>query len=439
MAQAKSTGTAGIDLERIGPSVPYTSRTSDLFRRWGESALVVVILVGGWLLANRMPAVDLDDGGSLSLAEVSDTLGLLGEGWVFTLAWFAGVMTLVAAIVFPPSERFARAFAVTAGAITTMICPYFVATRLDRIDEQASSLGSGLIVAWIACGIAALVPWVALLWRDRSKPAFGRDWSKWLFIFPAIIWILLLTVFPLIFAITTSRFTFRSGRISREVGWDNYRRLFIEEPIWSHIGRAVLYAAITGAIVMIAGLAWALITNRAVGRADVRRAASFLSITMVPVAVIYLCNKILRDPLNEQMIITFIFVAMAVVTETRPWLFDRVVSESRDPGSRPVARDHHAADLRHPDRDGVPRPRHLLRDRRPGELRARELRRFAAVVVESDLGPDRDGHRRRLAMDAVRLHHRPRRFAESAPGHRSKPRRSTAPGGGQSCATSRCR
>ena len=49
---------------------------------------------------------------------------------------------------------------------------------------------------------------------------------------PAVLWILLLTVFPLVYALTTSRYGFRNGRVNREVSW-GIERAF-DEANWGH-------------------------------------------------------------------------------------------------------------------------------------------------------------------------------------------------------------
>ena len=61
----------------------------------------------------------------------------------------------------------------------------------------------------------------------------------------------MLTIFPLVYALTTSRYAFRNGRISRSVGWDNYRRLIDAETVASGLRGAVVYAAVTAAVVLL--------------------------------------------------------------------------------------------------------------------------------------------------------------------------------------------
>ena len=284
-------------------------------REWGARIGVFASLGLGWLLANRLPALELAGGGTVSLDEVTDRLTAQSNGWIFTLVWFAGILTCIAAVVFPPSERFAQVLAVTVGGLATMAGPYYVWSHQTALDEDATALGSGLVIAWIGCALAIAASWAGVLWWNRADNVFGRDWSKWMFLLPAMIWILGLTVFPLIFAITTSTYFYRSGRFSNTVGADNFRRLFIEGSFWGEIGRAIAWAAAAGAVAVGVALLVPLVINRRVSADDVRRARGLLPIVAVPVLLYVLTQTILRDPLDAQLRITFFFVVVSVAIE----------------------------------------------------------------------------------------------------------------------------
>ena len=284
-------------------------------REWGARIGVFAALGLGWLLANRLPALELAGGGTVSLDEVTDRLTAQSNGWIFSLVWFAGILTCIASVVFPPSERFAQVLAVTVGGLATMAGPYYVWSHKTDIDEEATALGSGLVFAWIGCALAVASVWAGVLWWNRADHVFGRDWSKWLFLLPAMIWILGLTVFPLIFALTTSTYFYRSGRFSNTVGADNFRRLFVDGSFWSEIGRALGWAALAGLAVVAVATAVPAVINRRVTSDDVRRARGLLPMVAVPVLLVVLTQTILRDPLDKQMGITFFFVVTSVGIE----------------------------------------------------------------------------------------------------------------------------
>jgi multiple sugar transport system permease protein len=278
-------------------------------------ASIAAAVVAGVILTQTLPAVELADGASLAFNEANEKLVLSGSGWVGTLGWFGAAIAIVSAFVFPRSERFAGTLAVTLGALLAMVPAYFMNSHLGKIDEQATGIGTGLILAWVLYGVAAALPWISVLWLNRQRSVFGRDWAKWLFLLPAIAWILALTVFPLIYAITTSRYAYRNGKINRFVGWENYQRLF-EVDSWSKaVGGALLWAAIATAVVMVIGLGIKFLGDYELSREDVRSVIGFIPIAAVPAALVYLMRTILKDPLGEQLNITLFFVVVSVSIE----------------------------------------------------------------------------------------------------------------------------
>ena len=315
MAQLTVTAPSSGRIEGLDPSLEGMSDSTEILRRWAGRLAIFAALGIGWLMANWLPAIEMAGGESLSLDEVTDRMTAQGNGWVFSLVWFAGFLTVISAIVFPRSERFAQTLAVTLGGIVTMIGPYYVWSRIERIEPDATGLGSGLIAAWIGCALAVAAIWCQVLWWNRAHPVFGRDWSKWMFLFPAIIWILLMTAFPLIYAVTTSTYFFRSRRFAGTVGLDNFERLFLREWTWAPIGRAVIVALIAAAAVMALAALVGWLSNRQVTGEDLRKGRSLLPIMVVPVVIVYLSQTILRDPLDQIMGITFFFVAVAVSIE----------------------------------------------------------------------------------------------------------------------------
>lgn len=315
MAQLQASRPGPVMVDGLDESLVGMLPAAAGLREWGARIGVFAALGLGWLLANRLPALDLAGGGALSLDEVTDRLTTQNNGWIFSLVWFAGILTCVASVVFPPSERFAQVLAVTVGGLATMAGPYYVWSHQTDIDEEATALGSGLVIAWIGCALAVAAAWGGVLWWNRATPVFGRDWQKWLFLLPAMVWILGLTVFPLIFAITTSTYFYRSGRFAETVGFDNYRRLFVKESFWAEIGRALAWAVAAGLAVATVATLVPLIRNRTLSDDDGRRVRGLLPIIMVPVLLVVLTQTILRDPLDKLMGITFFFVVTSVAIE----------------------------------------------------------------------------------------------------------------------------
>lgn len=284
-------------------------------RLFAVKVAIAGAVLAGVLLTRSLPAVELADGTTLGFGEANENLVLGGDGWVGTLGWFGAAIAIISAFAFPISERFAGTLAVTLGSVLAMVPAYFMRSHLTEVDETATGLGSGLISAWVLYGIAAVLPWISVLWLNRQRSVFGRNWVKWLFLMPAILWILALTVFPLIYAFTTSRYAYRNGRINRFVGWDNYRRLFDVDSWWSAIGGAALWAAIAGVAVTAIGVAIKYIGDREITRADMRDVLGFLPIAMVPAALVYMIRNVLAETLGAQLNITLFFVVVSVSIE----------------------------------------------------------------------------------------------------------------------------
>lgn len=315
MAQAESSRTAQRLAEDAGDRRVDEAGYSSRRREWAPKAAALGALAAGGILANTLPAVELAAGESLALSEVADRLTRTGDGWVLTLTWLAAILAAVSTVVFPRGERFVQTLAISFGAVVAFVLPWFVAGHLTQIDREATSIGGGLIGFTAAFGVAAILPWLSLLWWNRTRPVLGRDWVKWVFVLPAAVWILFVTVFPLAFAITTSRYAFRTGRIAREVGWDNYKELFAIEVPARTVGIALILLAGTAAAVLAIGLAWRWLQDRTVRRQDVHDTAGLIPVLAVPVTLVYVAGRILSDPLGTQFKYTVIFVAAAVSVE----------------------------------------------------------------------------------------------------------------------------
>lgn len=283
-------------------------------REWSARIGIVLVLALGGLFAFNLPAVWLADGSSVSIQDASTAITFKNAGWVVTLGWFALTLAIISALVFPRTERLIQAIAITAGSTAAMIIPFYIANHLTDVDETATSLGTGLVLAWICYGIAALLPWLGLYAWNRAG-SLRRDWSRWLFLLPAVTWVLLLTVFPLVYAFTTSRYVFLYGRINRYVGGENYKRLFDTDAIWANVGWSVIVAVAAGSAIAGISLVFSYIGNREISGSDVRRALGLFPLAAVPAALIFLSRTILDETIGDQLNITFFFVAVAVSVE----------------------------------------------------------------------------------------------------------------------------
>jgi multiple sugar transport system permease protein len=310
MAQLQTTG----PLPAVGPeAIPRPARAAVRSGARFTQAVVTVALVGAAIVAGALPAAIGPDG-PIGLGELSNLLTLRNAGWAPTLSWLGGIVALAAAFVFPREERFIQAVTGSLGAVAAMAIPAYTAGRLDLVGEGAA-LGPGLVWAWALLGIAAVAPWAGILVWDRQQPLLGVGWAKWLFVLPAALWVFALTIFPLAYAFTTSRYAYRNGRISRFVGWDNYRRLFEPDNVPAGLLGAVVVGGVVAAAVLALGYLLRWLPERRFGPADRKAVLGLLPIFVVPAVIVYLAATILNDPLNEIFSITFLFVAGAVAIE----------------------------------------------------------------------------------------------------------------------------
>ncbi len=108
------------------------------------------------------------------------------------------------------------------------------------------------------------------------------------FLFPAVIWVLLFTVFPLFYAIYTSFWSFRFGRRNQFVWFENYERLFTDANLHNGLRVTLIFVVSTVLIEMALGFALALLLNREMRGRSVLRAIMILPLFATPVAIGYL-------------------------------------------------------------------------------------------------------------------------------------------------------
>ena len=307
-----------------------------VLQTWAPKAAILVAMAAGVVLANTLPAIALEGGGGVPLSDVAAAITKEGNGWVMTLVWLAGIIGLISVVVFPVEERFIQAVAISLGSLAVLILPIYVSQNLKAISPEGISLGPGLLGMVVAYVVSAVLPWPNLLWWNRMKPVLGPAWQKWIFVGPAALWILMLTVFPLAYAITTSRYAFRTGKIVKDVGWGNYRKLFNDvmfDPTTR--GQAVIHTILVGVIVALVVLAIGaivgLVTDSGSLGDALRRAATWVPIASVLAILLSISGDanvlpnvlgqslptfpILDKDVSFTLSITYVFVVGAVALE----------------------------------------------------------------------------------------------------------------------------
>jgi multiple sugar transport system permease protein len=148
--------------------------------------------------------------------------------------------------------------------------------------------------------------------RARSR----RDQVKWLFLLPAVVWIIAFTLFPLLYAIRTSFYAFKFGGKSQTfVGLGNFVRLFHDKVLHTDLLTTFLFVVSCVAVEMLLGVALALFFNREMRGRGFLRTLATLPLFATPVAIGYLGITLFYEeggPINS--------LIMALGGPKIPWL-----------------------------------------------------------------------------------------------------------------------
>ena len=156
-----------------------------------------------------------------------------------------------------------------------------------------------------------------------------NDPIKHVFIWPAVLVVLALSIFPLIYSLTTS---FMSLRLMpplppRFVGLDNYAALLQLPRFWSVIGTTSFIAVIAVALQYVIGFALALALNSRISGERFFRIGFLLPMFLAPVAVALVARMIFNPtmgPLNQLMSVLG-FPNLPFLTETR-WALGAIIA-----------------------------------------------------------------------------------------------------------------
>jgi multiple sugar transport system permease protein len=133
--------------------------------------------------------------------------------------------------------------------------------------------------------------------------ATQTDRTKWFFLLPAIGWILIFSIFPLLYAIYTSFFSFTTaGKRNQFVGLDNFARLFEDANLHQGLMTTLRFVIATVSVEMILGVLLALLLNREIRGKNILRAIMTLPLFATPVAVGYLAITLYYEeggPINS--------------------------------------------------------------------------------------------------------------------------------------------
>jgi multiple sugar transport system permease protein len=83
------------------------------------------------------------------------------------------------------------------------------------------------------------------------------DRTKWFFVMPAMLWILVFSAFPLVYAIMTSFYSYTTaGKRNQFVGLDNFKRVFSDANLQQGMVTTLTFVASTVIVEMVFGSCW---------------------------------------------------------------------------------------------------------------------------------------------------------------------------------------
>src|SRR5262245_58252621 len=89
---------------------------------------------------------------------------------------------------------------------------------------------------------------------------FGQDrWLRFTLLLPAVIVLVVFSVYPLLYSLYTSLWNYRFGKFTTFAGLDNYQHMFSDGAFWGSIGTTLLFTGVVVPAELILGLILALI------------------------------------------------------------------------------------------------------------------------------------------------------------------------------------
>jgi multiple sugar transport system permease protein len=138
---------------------------------------------------------------------------------------------------------------------------------------------------------------------------------KYVFILPGILWVLVFTIFPLLYSLRTSFYTSYLGISEQFVGLHNYARAFGDYQFWTALRITLLIVILSVAGTVVLGLLMALLLNQRLRGVKILRGLFTLPLFATPVAIGYLALTIFSEengPIDGAL--------RAIGAQAIPWL-----------------------------------------------------------------------------------------------------------------------
>ncbi len=118
---------------------------------------------------------------------------------------------------------------------------------------------------------------------------------KYLFVLPGIVWVLVFTIFPLLYSLRLSFFYARLGREQRFVGLENFARAFTDYRFWNSLQVTLFFVGVSVTLTVLLGLGLALLFHRPMRGQRVFRSLFTMPLFTAPIALGYLGLTIFHE------------------------------------------------------------------------------------------------------------------------------------------------
>lgn len=129
----------------------------------------------------------------------------------------------------------------------------------------------------------------------------------WMLLIPAVLIMLVFTVYPVFRSVYLSLFKYRMGKVPEYIAFENYTYLFGNSTFWKVMRNTLVFALMTVIPSMILGLCLAMLVNRKGKHIGFIRSAFFYPsvMPMIAIASVWMFIYMARNGLFDQLLVSF--------------------------------------------------------------------------------------------------------------------------------------
>jgi len=129
----------------------------------------------------------------------------------------------------------------------------------------------------------------------------SRDRVKWAFLLPALVYLMLLAIFPLIWTLTLSFTRWNANTMARPqfIGLENFRYFLFEDPrFWFDLRFTAMYVAVAVSVELVLGLLLASLLSQSFRGKNFFRVIFLIPMACPPIAVAFLWRMMLHPDIG---------------------------------------------------------------------------------------------------------------------------------------------